>query len=74
MLLTGANDDGARGLVAVRRAGGIVVVQDPAEAEAPFMPQAALRRVDADHVLPTNGIAQLLRTLGPAEPPPGGPR
>lgn len=63
ILLTGASDDGTDGLVAVRRAGGIVVVQEPASAASPIMPTAALRRVAADHVLPLAGIGALLRTL-----------
>lgn len=41
-ILTGANDDGAAGLAAVARAGGLALVQDPARAAAPAMPEAAL--------------------------------
>ncbi|MFZ4578884.1 MAG: chemotaxis protein CheB [Myxococcota bacterium] len=42
VLLSGANDDGADGLVQVLRRGGRAFVQDPATAEFPFMPTAAL--------------------------------
>src|SRR5713226_817925 len=42
IVLTGANSDGARGVRHIKRRGGFVVVQDPATAEAPAMPQAAI--------------------------------
>lgn len=42
IILTGANNDGAAGLKAVGRAGGLAIVQDPALAEVPAMPAAAL--------------------------------
>jgi two-component system, chemotaxis family, protein-glutamate methylesterase/glutaminase len=60
ILLSGANEDGARGMEAVAAAGGLVVVQDPATAPMPAMPQAALARVATPHVLPPPGIADLL--------------
>jgi two-component system, chemotaxis family, protein-glutamate methylesterase/glutaminase len=63
IVLTGANDDGARGLKAIGDAGGTTVVQDPTEALCAYMPQAAIARAHADHVLPLQGIAGLLRTL-----------
>ena len=63
VLLTGANSDGADGLVHVRQAGGIAVVQDPADAEVPAMPAAALQRAGADHCLPLAAIAPLLNRL-----------
>lgn len=43
VLLTGASEDGARGLAAMVERGGDAFVQDPATAEAPRMPAAALR-------------------------------
>ena len=63
ILLSGANEDGARGLQAIAAAGGLVVVQDPASASMPAMPHAALARVAAHHVLPPAGIADLLAHL-----------
>ncbi len=44
-MLTGANADGARGLARVAEAGGVAIVQDPASAERPEMPQAAREAV-----------------------------
>lgn len=43
VLLTGANQDGARGLKAIHDAGGATLVQDPATAEVSSMPRAALK-------------------------------
>lgn len=63
ILLSGANEDGARGLQAIAAAGGLVVVQEPASAPMPTMPQAALARVAVPHVLPPAGIADLLAHL-----------
>ena len=50
-ILTGANEDGAAGLAAIDRAGGITVVQEPDSAQVPLMPEAALQSGPADFVL-----------------------
>lgn len=63
LILTGANHDGSRGLQAVREAGGYAIVQDPADAEASMMPQAALDLAGADEVLPLADIAGRLNKL-----------
>jgi two-component system chemotaxis response regulator CheB len=60
IVLTGGNSDGARGLVAVHRAGGLTVVQDPESAQAPMMPASAVDTGAADLVLPLERIAELL--------------
>lgn len=65
IILTGANEDGARGLAAVHAAGGVAVVQDPAEAQAALMAEAALAAAPGGRVLPLAGIAGLLRGLAP---------
>jgi two-component system chemotaxis response regulator CheB len=63
IVLTGANEDGASGLHAVHLAGGMTVVQDPENAQAPFMAVSALKRTPAALVLSLEQIAGLLRTL-----------
>ncbi|TAL20037.1 MAG: chemotaxis protein CheB [Aquabacterium sp.] len=63
ILLTGGNADGAQGLQAVHRNGGVTVVQDPDDAMVRYMPAAALQLEPADFVLPLDGIARLLATL-----------
>ncbi len=61
VLLTGANQDGSQGLLAIRKAGGLTVVQDPATAAVATMPQAAIDAGAAQRVLPLHGIAPFLR-------------
>jgi two-component system, chemotaxis family, protein-glutamate methylesterase/glutaminase len=56
MVLTGANEDGSRGLQCVEEYGGYCVVQDPATAEVATMPEAALRRVPRAAKLPLADI------------------
>jgi two-component system chemotaxis response regulator CheB len=63
VLLTGANSDGAEGVQRIRQCGGVAIVQDPADAEAPTMPAAALQLAGADHCLPLVAIAPLLNRL-----------
>jgi len=63
VLLTGANSDGANGLLAVRQAGGYAIVQDPHTAEANVMPLAGLERAGADACLPLDAIASRLNEL-----------
>jgi two-component system chemotaxis response regulator CheB len=60
VVLTGANDDGARGLRHIVDRGGRAVVQDPATAESPVMPHAAQRAVPEADVVPLEGIAEHL--------------
>ena len=68
MVLTGGNQDGAAGLAAVRAAGGLTLVQDPAEAQLALMPRSALQHGPADFVLPLEEIALLLHTLDHGRP------
>lgn len=67
VLLTGANEDGARGLARIKQCGGLTLVQDPAQAQVAVMPQAALALQRPDHILPLNGIGHLLAKLEPRE-------
>ncbi len=63
VVLTGYLDDGTAGLHAVKRHGGIAIVQDPTDATAPAMPQSALRNVKTDHCEPLSKIGPLLVRL-----------
>lgn len=61
ILLTGANHDGAAGMAAIGAAGGLTVVQDPAEAQVSVMPAEAIRLRAPDLVLPLRDIRRLLQ-------------
>lgn len=63
VVLTGANEDGASGLARIAARGGKTIVQDPAEAEAPVMPQSAVNAVPGARVLPLKQISAELARL-----------
>jgi two-component system chemotaxis response regulator CheB len=63
VVLTGANEDGARGLANIVNRGGRALVQDPKTAEIPIMPQAAIRAVSMAEVLPLQQLAPRLIEL-----------
>ncbi|MCL2452853.1 MAG: chemotaxis protein, partial [Alphaproteobacteria bacterium] len=63
VVLTGAGSDGAVGVREVKEAGGIILVQDPASAEYPSMPRAAIATGIADFVSPVPELAATLVDL-----------
>lgn len=66
VILTGFLDDGANGLLMIKRRGGTAIVQDPEDAAFPGMPESAVERVDVDYVLPLREIAPKLAELAAA--------
>jgi two-component system chemotaxis response regulator CheB len=65
-LLTGMGRDGAEGLLAIRRAGGVTIAQDEATSIVFGMPREAIALGAALHVLPLERIAPTLTTLAQA--------
>jgi two-component system, chemotaxis family, protein-glutamate methylesterase/glutaminase len=63
IILTGANEDGAAGLAAIKQRGGVALVQDPAGAARRTMPDAAIAATTADAVLPLEEIGPYLYSL-----------
>ena len=63
VVLTGARDDGAAGMRAIKRRGGITIVQDPHEALFPSMPISVMQEIKVDYSLPLREIAPLLDEL-----------
>lgn len=63
ILLSGANSDGVDGLKAIKKQGGMVVVQDPATAMVPYMPQSALNNVQVDKQLSIEQLPDLINGL-----------
>lgn len=66
VILTGANEDGAEGAAAVAASGGVVLVEEPANAFAAAMPLAAMARCPAAQALPLDAIVDYLVNLGRA--------
>ena len=60
ILLTGYLDDGTSGMKAIKKCGGICIVQDPDEAEYPDMPRNALNNVKIDYCLPISEMGAML--------------
>lgn len=63
IVLTGANEDGAAGLAAIKRNGGVGIVQDPRQAEKRAMPDAAIAASLADAILPLEDMGHFLYGL-----------
>jgi two-component system chemotaxis response regulator CheB len=60
ILLSGANQDGAQGMLKIRQSGGLTIVQSPGEAELPEMPLAAINSGAAEYTFKTEEIFELL--------------
>ena len=60
IILSGTGGDGAKGLTAVKSAGGIAIVQDPASAKYSGMPNAALQDTRVDYVVAPEEIGDVL--------------
>lgn len=63
IVLTGANDDGARGLAEIAEGGGLAMVQLPRTAQWPAMPEAALEAVPRALVADLEEIPEILVAL-----------
>jgi two-component system chemotaxis response regulator CheB len=63
VVLSGALNDGTAGLLAIKRRGGLAIVQDPDDAVIAMMPQSALEYVQVDHCVPAPRIAMLVNQL-----------
>jgi two-component system, chemotaxis family, protein-glutamate methylesterase/glutaminase len=63
VVLTGMLDDGTAGLLAIKRCGGVTVVQDPKDAAYPGMPESALDNLDVDYCVPLADMGRLLEEL-----------
>jgi two-component system chemotaxis response regulator CheB len=60
IILTGANHDGAEGMRVIRRLGGTTIAQDPATADYPEMPNAAIKTGCIQHIMKLEDICRFL--------------
>ncbi|MDR6737695.1 MULTISPECIES: chemotaxis protein CheB [unclassified Sphingobacterium] len=63
ILFSGANQDGAQGLLMIKRYGGKTVVQDPTTAEVPVMPEAAIQLGAQERILTIQEIKDYIKQL-----------
>jgi chemotaxis response regulator CheB len=63
VVLSGQHDDGTRGLAAIKKAGGIAMVQSPDEAAYPEMPRNAIKYGPVDLIAPISGLAAEITRL-----------
>jgi len=67
LLLSGANSDGAQGILAIANGGGITVVQNPESAEVDYMPKAAIFKTVVDYILETHNLPAFVNKLSAAQ-------
>ncbi len=60
IILSGMMDDGTSGMLAIKRSGGICIVQEPLEAQFPDMPVNVLNKVNVDYQVPVSDMAYII--------------
>lgn len=63
IVLSGLLNDGTARMLAIKKRGGITIVQDPNEAEFSDMPSSVLKYVPTDYCMPSSKIAEVLVQL-----------
>jgi two-component system, chemotaxis family, protein-glutamate methylesterase/glutaminase len=63
ILLSGANADGVEGLRKAKMFGATIIVQDPACAEVPYMPQVAVNKVPVDLLLDDTNLVKIFKSI-----------
>jgi two-component system chemotaxis response regulator CheB len=63
VLLSGGNADGVDGMEYAKEKGGVLVVQDPATADVPYMPQHAIDRMKVDFIVSAEEMPAFIKGL-----------
>lgn len=63
VLVTGASNDGAQGLLQLKECGAYTVVQAPSDASSSFMPESSLRLIEPNFVGTIEQIAEHLKLI-----------
>jgi two-component system, chemotaxis family, protein-glutamate methylesterase/glutaminase len=61
IVLTGLLDDGTSGMQAIKKCGGTCIVQDPAEAAYPDMPQSVINNSIVDYILSVTAMGEAIQ-------------
>ena len=68
VILTGSLDDGTTGMLAIKRSGGICIVQDPNEAEYADMPLSVLNNMEVDYSVSLSKMGEIIFETTQGEP------
>lgn len=63
VLLSGANMDGAKGMLKVKTEGGLTIVQSPEDSEIRTMPETCINLFQPDRILEADKIIRYISTL-----------
>jgi len=63
VILTGRLDAGTSGMLAIKRCGGTLIVQDPNEAEFPDMPLAVMKEIEVDYCVPVAEMGKVISKI-----------
>lgn len=63
VIMTGANTDGSKGLMKIKKCGGLAVVQAPETAEVDLMPRSAIDSVEVDYIVPLDKLGAFLNKM-----------
>jgi len=66
IIFTGASNDGAAGMAAIKKYGGLTIAQDPAEAQFPYMPAASIETKEVKHIWTLAEIKSFLLKISAA--------
>lgn len=68
IILTGMLDDGTTGMLAIKRSGGTIIVQDPNEAEYPDMPLSVINNMEVDHCTALSKMGKVVSSITKTNP------
>ncbi len=68
VVLTGSNNDGAKGIKRIQDCGGLTIIQNPDTAESAYMPASAIAAIRPDYILHLNEIVDLLIKITQIQP------
>ncbi|NDP20616.1 MAG: chemotaxis protein CheB [Paludibacter sp.] len=63
VILTGSNNDGAKGIKRIKECGGLAIIQDPETAESSYMPASAIAAIEPDYILSLEEIIELIKKI-----------